>query len=243
MTVSNTAKFGAAALACVIASSAAAEARIVRSGGQTGVSGQCGDDADAFGPVAGIFAEGGVGDVLVPINLGAEPSVDAIPITNCNLVHSYEFDAGDEFEFLAVLDGYTDLFYSVPQVESLFVWSLGGFVFETTNPLGRFAMPSALVSDQDATFTLELTATFTIAEGFELFNCAAGGFSCTELALGPNGENPVAQTQVYRSSALVTILGSDLAASPVPVPGAAVLMLTAMGGIAGTRRWRGATAS
>lgn len=231
--------FGLSAL-LIGASLSTADARIVRSGGQSEDSGNC-DGEQTLGPVVNVVGEDG--STSASINLGDPGQVYALPDRPCNPQVNYEFFEDEDLEFFGSIGGSAASFYgaslSDQGIDAKFIWTLndqpfggtlGSFTFESETLDPTFTMPPELQIGSELRFSVRLVAMFTPSEGSAFFFCP--DFSPCE----PDEAVVTPQAYTFTAFTFLDILPSEVANSEVPIPGAGLFMLSALGGAAAWRR-------
>ncbi len=221
-----------AGVAC-IAYASAAEARVIRSGGSTDTGNVCDTDDVSLGPFVGLYRVSD-GALMAYFNDGYESPIKAIS-DNC-VGSSYEFFANEQLEFEeASLSGELYAFSMNEFVTSTFTYQFGSYQL-TSNTFtgGPFDMPADLQTiTEPVSFGLSLSLAIIANAGYSFFACEQDQTditNCTKTGEAIGG-------LVYASSAaFMRILPAPAAISDIPVPGAFMLMLTGLGGLAATRR-------
>ncbi|WP_173198470.1 VPLPA-CTERM sorting domain-containing protein [Parvularcula mediterranea] len=215
-----------------------ADARVVRSGGSSGDSGQCDNYNRFFGTGVGVFEEGtstGASFVFEPLDEGA-----FIPLPDGSYRNDvfYTFALGEQFEFFAVREGTAFDFLQVGQdgelepasgLDALIEWEIGGFTFtsDTLNP--TFDIPDSLFLPDTYNLLLSLTVTFTPSEGNAFFDCADS--DCTTRGARRDNLTPI----VFGGERAAVFFEGTGPISEIPLPAGALLMLTGLGGAVGIR--------
>ncbi|MEE4210315.1 MAG: PEP-CTERM sorting domain-containing protein, partial [Parvularcula sp.] len=194
--------------------------RLIRSGGSTDSGGVCDGSVGSLGPFFGAFGDSGNG--LAPVasfNLGEEAELRAIPFDTCDSIFIYAFGEDEDLSFEAEVNGWASAVASSEFTTASFEWSVGGnnFTSDVRNP--TFASPGNLKPGEQ--YTLSLVLLVTPNPGYSFYFCGEDE-SCTNILPISSGVEPYAEAFAFQSSAIVRI-------DEVPVPGAALLMLSGLG--------------